>query len=329
MVESVPGDTACTGEEEGIPWHDGVHAWGALNEHSFQLRFDRPSAAFERARTAASRGGPQTKTKTATMKHTPLHILPALCLGVLMGGTATAGPIVPLLQKSIAIAEGAMTLNEAAGVVRKAGSFLGTSTRIHVAVQLAEWSRSVSGCEHGARYMHSFEYRHYPVLLNSIYVRRQLVNGVVETDYAPFPVTTLETRDMTCFRRGGPRASWETRRARFAMSARSTVLEKVGLFSDGLGPWPCTVVVSRTPLPSGCTPVADEDTQERRLISVSTGGATYFTFDRSGNYVYGMPEIVLGVSDGARPAPSAPNPARYADALNDPVQRIQLNPSQE
>lgn len=329
MVESVPGDTVCTGEEEGIPWQHGVHAWGALNEHSFQLLFDRPSAAFERARTGASRGGPQTKTKTATMKHTPLHILPALCLGVLMGGTATAGPIVPLLQKSVAIAEGALTLNEAAGVVRKIGSFLGTSTRIHVAVQLAEWSRSVSGCEHGARYMHSFEYRHYPVLLNSIYVRRQLVKGVVETDYSPFPITTLETRDMSCFRRAWPQASWETRRARFTMSARPTLLEQVGFFGDGLGPWLCSVVVSRTPLPSGCSPVEDEETQERRSITVRTGGATYFTFDRSGNYLYGMPEILLGASDGARPAPLVPNPARYSDAMNDPVQPIQLNPPQE
>ena len=274
-------------------------------------------------------GVPETKTKTATMKYTALHILPALCFGVITGQQAAAGPAVPLIKQGVAIAEGALTLNEAAGVARKIGSFLGTSARIHVAVQLAEWSRSVSGSEHGARYMHSFEYRHYPVLLNSIYVRRQLVNGVVETDYSPFPITTLETREMTCFRRVGPRASWEARRARFTMSARSTVLEKVGLFSDGLGPWPCTVVVSRTPLPSGCTPVADEDTQERRLISVRTGGATYFTFDRYGNYVYGMPEILVGVSDGARPAPSAPNPARYADAMNDPVQVIQLNPSQE
>lgn len=263
------------------------------------------------------------------MKYTALHILPALCLGVISGEQAAAGPVVPLLKKGVAVAEGAMTLNEAAGVVRKAGSFLGTGTRIHVAVQLAEWSRSVSGAEHGSRYMQSFEYRHYPVLLNSIYVRRQLVNGVVETDYSPFPITTLETRDMTCMRRTGSVSSWEARRARFTMSARSTVLEKVGLFADGLGPWPCTVVVSRTPLPSGCTPVEDEETQERRSLWVRTGGVTYFTFDRSGNYAYGVPEVLLGISDGARPAPSAPDPARSSDAVNDPVPSIQLNPPVE
>jgi hypothetical protein len=263
------------------------------------------------------------------MKHTALHILPALCFGVIMGEPAAAGPVVPLIQRGVAIAEGALTLNEAAGVVRKVGAMLGTSTRIHVSVHLAEWSRTVSGADMGQRYMHSFEYRHYPVLLNSIYVRRQLVKGVVQTDYSPFPITTLETRDMSCVRRAGTRPSWETRRARFSMFARSTVLEKVGFFADGLGPWPCTVVVSRTPLPSGCSPVEDEETQERRMISVRTGGATYFTFDRSGNYEYGMPEILVGVSNGARPAPPAPNPSRSSDAGNDPVQPIQLNPSQE
>lgn len=263
------------------------------------------------------------------MKHTSLHILPALCFGVVTWEHALASPAVSLIKKGVAIAEGAMTLNEVAGVVRRAGSFLGTGTRIHVAIQLADWSRSVSGAERGVRYMHSFEYRHYPVLLNSIYVRRQLVNGVVETDFTPFPVTTLEVRDMGCFRPGGPHASWQTRRARFTMAARSTVLEKLGIFSDGLGPWPCTVVVSRTPMPSGCSPVEDEETQERRAVLVRTGGATYFTFDRSGNYLYGVPEVLLGATEGVRPAPSAPNPASRADAMNDPIHTFQINPPEQ
>jgi len=270
-------------------------------------------------------GDPETKNTKSSMKRTSLYLLPALCVGVNSTEHALALSAAAPIPKVIAVPEGAVTLNEVTGFVPKPGSWFGAGTRIRVAVQVATWSRALYGAERGIPYMHSFEYRHYPVFLNSIYVHQQMVNGVFKTEYTPFPITALETRDMTCLRRTGTAASWEIRKARFTLAARSTVLERVGLFSNEMGPWACTVVASRQPMPSSCTPVEDEASQECRVVSVQTGGLTYFTFDRSGNYSYGVPEIFLGARDGARNAPLASNPSIPANGVNNPVTTLQSN----
>ena len=75
-----------------------------------------------------------------------------------------------------------MTLNDAAGVAAKIGSFFGSSSRISVAIEIADWSRSITGYDHGQPYMSGFYYRHFPVLLSSFYIHRWLANGVIETD---------------------------------------------------------------------------------------------------------------------------------------------------
>lgn len=253
------------------------------------------------------------------MKHATKLIILALWLGWNASPPASARSAGTFFSRAVSISEGAMTLNDAAGVAAKIGSFFGSSSRISVAIEIADWSRSITGYDHGQPYMSGFYYRHFPVLLSSFYVHRWLANGVIETDYEPFPVTSLELRDMTCRRGQGARTAWETRRARFTMAARSTLIEKVGWFSDGLGPWPCTVVMARSPMPSGCSPVEDEETQERRAITVRTGSLTYFTFDRSGNYLYGLPGILIGDRMPARPAPPAPNPIRIPEEFNDPI----------
>lgn len=304
--------------------------WGAWLG-GWCVRFDLLMGVFQRAMPVVlvDASATKTTTKTTDMKRTLSYLLPALCIGSISHQHLSAAAAASATPKVNLIAEGPMTLSETTGVASKPGSWLFSGTRIHVALHLAAWSKVVYGAERGIPYLHAYEYRHYPVLLRSLYIQAHRVNGSVKFELQPFPITNLETRDMTCLRRVGPQASWEGRKARFTLATRATVLEKVGIFSDGLGPWACTVGSSRKPMPSTCNAVEDDATDERRQVSVGTEGMTYFTFDRSGNYSYGVPGIVLGARDETRPAPLASDPSRGANPVNTPSQNTHSNAFQE
>ena len=253
------------------------------------------------------------------MKHPIPTWLPALALGVIIHQAAQAAAPSTVLGKGMQVTEAALKLNEVAKLLFDVGSLSGDRARIKVAVELASWSRWVDGATSGVRHMQSFSYRYYPVLMSAMYQWARLENGRIVTEHEPFPITTLETRNYRCVHDVGPRASWENRQARFSMAARSTVLEMVGAFANGLGPWTCTVVSSRTELPSDCRPVEPRNSQQRKSVSVATGGRTYFTFDEAGNYHYQVPEILIGSRDPSGPVVVVPNPEVGNDAQNDPV----------
>lgn len=261
----------------------------------------------------------QQTIKNHPMKHTIPTLLLALALGGFMQQPARAATPSSAFSKGVKVAEAALTLNEVAKLLFDVGSLSGDRARIKVSVELASWSRRVEGANFGFRHMQAFNYRYYPVLMSAMYTWTRLENGKIVTDHEPFIITTLETRNYRCVQDVGPRPTWENRQARFDMAARSTVLEKIGAFAKGLGPWTCTVVSMRTSLPSDCRPIQLTDSQQRKSVSVSTGGRTYFTFDPSGNYHYQVPEILIGSQEATGPVIVVPNPEVGNDAQNDPV----------
>lgn len=253
------------------------------------------------------------------MRHPIQTVIPALALGLVLPPNTHAATPATAFANGMKVAEAALTLNEVAKLLFDVGSLSGDRARIKVALELASWSRRVEGAYRGTRYLQSFNYRYYPVQSSALYITQRLQDGRIVTDNEPFTVTTLENRDYRCVRNTSKQADWEVRRANFTLAARSTVLEQVGLFANGLGPWTCTVVASRSPMPSDCQPAPTTESQVRRSISVSTGGRTYFNFDRTGNHLYGIPEILIGGQGSTGPAVVVPNPERQGDAQNDPV----------
>lgn len=271
------------------------------------------------------------------MKRAMKTMVPVLALGLVMQSPTRAVTPSAAFNKGVKVAEAALTLNEVAKLLFDVGSLSGDRARIQVAVHLAAWASRHEGGYQGNRFMESSRYRYFPATQEALYVRTRLEGRKVVTSFEPFPINTLENRQYLCVPKKGDTSTWEARQASFAMAAHATVLERVGSFPDGFGPWTCVVMAQRTPLASDCTPSADADTYARQLVTVAEAGRTYFTFDRGGNYLYGMPEIFIGGQAAGGPAVVVPNPGRSPDtgpngsqgADRVPVQNPNLNPDNQ
>lgn len=263
------------------------------------------------------------------MKCAIKSMVPVLALGLAMQQPTRAVTPSAAFDKGVKVAEAALTLNEVAKLLFDVGSLSGDRARIKVTVELAAWAHRHEGSYKGIRFMDSARYRYFPATLDAVYIRTWLDGGKVVTSYDPFLINTLENRNYRCVPRSGDTSTWEARQASFAMAAHATVLERVGSFPDGLGPWTCAVLASRTPLASDCTPTGDAETYARQSVNVSEVGRTYFTFDRGGNYRYGMPEIFFGGQASNRPAVVVPNPVRTNGAGDVPIQNSNPNPADQ